>query len=111
KPFERVGDGEIPSFRGHMVHDDAPTLDARVPDPERMLHGYHQSVGTLNLLRAFTKGGYADLNQVHAWNVEFVANSRQGRRYEVLAGEIERALAFMAACGVDVGSTPQLHQV
>jgi 3-deoxy-7-phosphoheptulonate synthase len=111
-PWEDAPDGtQLPSFRGHMVHDDPPTLEARVPDPDRMVQGYHQSTATLNLVRAFTKGGFADLNQVHAWNQAFVASSSQGRRYEVMASEIERALAFMAACGVDVASTPQLHQV
>src|SRR4051794_8616247 len=71
-PTERIGDVEVPSFRGHMVNGDAPTDDARRPDPERMLQGYHQSASTLNLLRAFTKGGFADLTQVHMWNQEFV---------------------------------------
>ncbi len=102
---------EIPVFRGHMVHDDAPHRRARVPDPQRMLQGYHQSAATLNLLRAFTKGGFADLTQVHLWNQDFVAHSPEGRRYEVLASEIERALAFMAACGIDLAATPQLHEV
>src|SRR6266849_1514983 len=110
-PTERVGDEEIPSFRGHMVNGDAPTRDARRPDPDRMLQGYHQSAATLNLVRAFTKGGFADLNQVHMWNQEFVASSPQGRRYEQLASEIERALRFMAACGIDLGDEPHLHQV
>jgi 3-deoxy-7-phosphoheptulonate synthase len=108
---ERVGDLELPSFRGHMVNDDAPTPEARVPDPERMLAGYHQSAATLNLLRAFTKGGFADLNRVHMWNQEFVASSPAGQRYEAIATEIERALRFMAAVGIDVGALPQLHTV
>ncbi len=107
---ERVGDVELPSFRGHMVNDDVPTADARTPDPERMIAGYHQSAATLNLVRAFTKGGFADLNQVHMWNQEFVASSPAGQRYETIASEIERALRFMAAVGIDV-SVPQLHQV
>src|SRR6266480_1832762 len=110
-PTERVGDEDIPSFRGHMVNGDAPTVEARRPDPERMLQGYHQSAATLNLVRAFTKGGFADLNQVHMWNQEFVASSPQGRRYEQLASEIERALRFMAAIGVDLHDEPHLHQV
>jgi 3-deoxy-7-phosphoheptulonate synthase len=76
-----------------------------------MVEGYHLSAATLNLVRAFTKGGFADLTQVHAWNQDFVASSSQGRRYEALASEIERALAFMAACGIDLAATPQLHQV
>jgi 3-deoxy-7-phosphoheptulonate synthase len=110
-PFEVTGDGEIPSFRGHMIHDDAPTAAARVPDPLRMVEGYHQSAATLNLLRAFTKGGFADLNQVHVWNQQFVASSAQGVRYEQLASEIERALRFMAACGIDLTRSRQLHEV
>src|SRR5882724_7368652 len=110
-PTETVDGVELTSFRGHMVHGDAPTLEARVQDPERMLQVYHQSAATLNLLRAFTKGGFADLMQVHAWNQEFVARSPEGRRYEVIASEIERALRFMAACGIDLTSAPQLHQI
>src|SRR5437763_2497634 len=107
-----IGDGvEIPSFRGHMVHDDAPTLAARTPDPERMVQGYHQSAATLNLLRAFTKGGFADLTKVHLWNQEFVASSPEGRRYEAIAAEIERALRFMAACGIDLAAERNLHEV
>ncbi len=110
-PTERIGDEEIPAFRGHMVNGEAPTLEARRPDPDRMLQGYHQAAATLNLVRAFTKGGFADLNQVHMWNQEFVASSPEGRRYEALASEIERALRFMAACGIDLHDEPHLHQV
>jgi 3-deoxy-7-phosphoheptulonate synthase len=110
-PTERVDGAELPSFRGHMVHDDAPTLEARTPDPRRMVEGYHQSAATLNLLRAFTKGGFADLAQVHTWNQEFVASSPEGQRYETIASEIERALRFMAACGIDLARQEQLHQV
>src|SRR5215471_10943783 len=109
--FETTPAGDIPVFRGHMIHDDAPTAEARVPDPERMLQGYHYSAAALNLVRAFTKGGFADLTQVHAWNQDFVASSALGIRYERLASEIERALAFMAACGIDLAGTPQLHEV
>src|SRR5215203_663450 len=85
---ERVGDVELPSFRGHIVNDAAPTAAARVPDPERMVQAYHQAASTLNLLRAFSKGGFADLSRVHAWMQEFVATSREGQRYEQLATEI-----------------------
>ena len=110
-PVERVGDREIAAFRGHMVNDPGLTAEARVPDPERMVQAYHQAASTLNLLRAFTKGGFADLSQVHMWNREFVASSREGRRYDAIAGEIERAMRFMAACGIDLGAEEQLHQV
>ena len=110
-PTEQVGDLVLPSFRGHLVNDIAPTEAARVPDPQRLLQAYHQSSSTLNLLRAFTKGGYADLTQVHTWNQEFVASSAQGQRYEQVAHEIDRALRFMAACGVNTSTQPNLHEV
>ena len=110
-PTERVGDLELPSFRGHLVNDDAPTLEARVPDPERLIAGYHQAASTLNLLRAFTTGGFADLSQVHVWNQQFVSSSAEGRRYEAIAGEIDRAMRFMRACGVDLEGDANLRQV
>jgi 3-deoxy-7-phosphoheptulonate synthase len=109
-PTEWVDGLELPSFRGHVVNDDAPTAEARVPDPTRLLTAYHQSASTLNLLRAFTKGGFADLSQVHHWNQQFVADSPGGRDYEALAGEIDRALRFMRACGVELSGVA-LHQV
>lgn len=102
---------ELPSFRGDMVNDIAFTAAARRADPQRLMRGYHQAASTLNLLRAFTKGGYADLAQVHAWNQDFVTSSPEGRRYENLAAEIERALRFMAACGIDLNRELLLHQV
>jgi len=108
---ETVGDRVLPAFRGHMVNDLAPTAEARAADPERLVQAYHQSASTLNLLRAFTKGGFADLNQVHAWNQQFVASSSEGRRYERTASEIDRALRFMAACGIDLGAERTLHEV
>ena len=108
---ELVGGVELPSFRGHMVNDDAPTVEGRVPDPGRMLSAYHQSASTLNLLRAFTTGGFADLSHVHQWNQQFVASSSQGRRYDAIAGEIDRALRFMRACGIDLQGEATLHQV
>jgi 3-deoxy-7-phosphoheptulonate synthase len=111
EPTEVVGGLTLPSFRGHIVNDDAPTAEARTPDPARLLGAYHQSASTLNLLRAFTKGGFADLSQVHMWNQEFVASSRGGQRYAAIAGEIERALRFMRACGIDLGGEETLHQV
>ena len=109
--FEQVGGEELPSFRGHMVNSEIATAAARVHDPARMIEGYNQSASTLNLLRAFTKGGYADLTQVHLWNKDFVASSPEGRRYERLASEIERALNFMAACGIDLSAERRLHEV
>jgi 3-deoxy-7-phosphoheptulonate synthase len=108
---EMVGDLELPSFRGHIVNDIMPTAAARTADPERLVQAYHQSASTLNLLRAFTKGGFADLSRVHAWTQEFVASSIEAERYEAVASEIERALRFMRACGIDLEGTAQLHQV
>ena len=98
-PFEDTPKGEIPVFRGHMIHDDEATAEARIADPERMLQGYNLATSTLNLVRAFTKGGFADLTQVHAWNQDFVASSPQGQRYEQLASEIERALCSRPRAG------------
>jgi len=101
KPVE-VRDGvTLPSYRGDAVNGAEFTPEARRSDPRRLLQAYHCSAVTLNLCRAFTKGGYADLRQVHAWNQDFVASSPAGQRYERLAGEIDRALAFMKACGAD----------
>jgi len=110
-PTERIGDVDLPSVRGHIVNDFLFDAAARTPDPQRLLQAYHQSASTLNLVRAFTKGGFADLTRVHAWNQEFVASSPEGRRYERLANEIERALQFMRACGVETESNPALSQV
>jgi len=110
-PTETVDGVTLPSFRGHMVNDIDFTAAARVADPERLLTAYHQSASTLNLLRAFTKGGFADLSRVHQWNQQFVASSAEGLRYEELASGIDRALRFMAACGIDTEATPQLHTV
>ena len=76
-----------------------------------MVQAYYQAVSTLNLLRAFTKGGFADLTQVHTWNQEFVSSSLEGRRYEVIANEIGRALRFMQAIGIDLGDERTIHEV
>ena len=108
---EVVAGLELPSFRGHSVNDDLPTAEARTPDPQRLVQAYHQAAATLNLLRAFTKGGFADLSRVHTWNQEFVSASPQGRRYDQLAGEIDRAMTFMRACGIDLAREAGLHQV
>jgi 3-deoxy-7-phosphoheptulonate synthase len=108
---EHVGDLALQSFRGNMVNDEAFEVEARTPDPERLVAAYHQSASTLNLLRAFTKGGFADLSQVHLWNQQFVASSTEGQRYERVASEIDRALRFMAACGIDLNNEEGLHQV
>ena len=109
--FEKIGDEEIPSFRGHIVNAAGNTAAARVPSPDRLVQAYHQSAATLNLVRAFTKGGFAALDRVHAWNQEFVASSPAGERYEQLANEIDRALRFMRATGMDTESSANLSTV
>jgi 3-deoxy-7-phosphoheptulonate synthase len=108
---EIVDGVELPSFRGHIVNDVVFTAAARQPDPERLLTAYNQSAATLNLVRAFTKGGYADLSRVHSWTQAFVASSNEGKRYEQIADEIDRALRFMKACGIATEDEPQLHTV
>lgn len=110
-PTETIDGIELPSFRGHIISGDAPSVAARTPDPERLIAAYHQSASTLNLIRAFTTGGFADLTMVHNWNLEFVANSPQGKAYEQLAAEIDRALRFMRAIGLDYETDTPLHQV
>lgn len=97
---EREG-AVLPAYRGDAVNGFEFTAAARTPDPGRLLRAYHSAAGTLNLCRALTTGGYADLRQAHAWNQDFVRESPSGQHYERLAGEIDRALAFMRACGSD----------
>ena len=108
---ETIDGVELPAWRGDAVNALDATFEARTPDPLRLVQMYHQSAATLNLLRAFTRGGFADLEKVHVWNQEFVAASPEGRRYEALANEIARALRFLAACGIDVASDPVFHTV
>jgi 3-deoxy-7-phosphoheptulonate synthase len=91
----------LPAYRGDAVNGFDFTPDARVPDPQRLIEAYHSSASTLNLVRAFVTGGYADLRQVHTWNTDFVSNSPVGKRYEKLADEIDKAMRFMAAIGAD----------
>ena len=110
-PTEVVQDEALPSFRGHMVNDITFSASARVADANRLITAYHASASTLNLLRSFTKGGFADLGRVHAWNQEFVASSPAGQRYEELAGGITAALRFMAACGIGSGDHVALNTV
>ncbi len=100
-PVERRGGTELPAYRGDAINGLEFTAAARTPDPGRLLRAYNCAAVTLNLCRASTTGGYADLHQMHAWNQDFVRASPSGQRYERLAGDIDRALAFMRACGAD----------
>ncbi|MGH2707514.1 MAG: 3-deoxy-7-phosphoheptulonate synthase class II, partial [Actinomycetota bacterium] len=110
-PSEWVNGQELPAFRGHCVNDNSLDPISRRADPDRLIRSYHQASATLNLLRAFTKGGFADLTKLHHWNREFVAQSSEGERYETIARHIDRALRFMAACGINLESDSALHQV
>ena len=101
KPNESRHGVELSSYFGDGVNAIPFDAASRTPDPQRLLKSYHTASATLNLVRAFTQGGYADLRQVHAWNQDFVAETPAGDRYEQVAGEIDRALNFMTACGAD----------
>jgi 3-deoxy-7-phosphoheptulonate synthase len=101
RPTETRDGIALPAYRGDAVNGFEFTPAARTPDPGRLLRAYHCSAATLNLCRAFTTGGYADLNQAHGWNQDFVRESPSGQHYERLADEIDRALAFMRACGAN----------
>lgn len=107
---ETVGQTELPSYRGDIINSVEFTEEARRPDPQRMLKAYHQSSATLNLMRAFATGGFADLNNVHQWNQGFVAQTAQHKQYENLALQIEKALGFMEACGINSANSPQLNK-
>ncbi len=101
---------ELPSYRGDIVNDADFHPDAREPKPEKLLQAYNQSAATLNLLRAFARGGMADLTKVHTWNLDFVKDNALGKRYEELAEKITQAMAFIQACGITPENTPQLHE-
>ena len=111
EPIETQGDVTLPSYRGDNINGMDFTESERVPNPERLLKAYAQSSATLNLLRAFAGGGYADLYNIHKWTLGFVADSPQGARYRELTEKISESLAFMAAIGVTPESHPNLHQV
>ena len=110
RPTERRGDVELPSYRGDIINGLPFEPAARRPDPSRVLQAYHQSAATLNLLRAFAQGGFADLHAVHRWNLDFVSDSQAGARYEELAARIDEALAFMRACGITSESVSQVKE-
>jgi 3-deoxy-7-phosphoheptulonate synthase len=107
---EEVDGVTLPSYRGDMINNMAFTAKGRAADPERMVQGYNQSAATLNLLRAFAQGGYADLHEVHRWNLEFVSSGAQAEKYAALADRIDEAMTFMAACGLTSDVAPQLRE-
>jgi 3-deoxy-7-phosphoheptulonate synthase len=110
-PTETVGAVTLPSYRGDNINGMEFTQKARVPDPQRLLKSYGQSAATLNLIRAFANGGYADLHNVHKWNLEFVADNPQADRYRDLANKISEALTFMEACGVTSKEVRSIREV
>lgn len=106
---ETVGDVTLPSYRGDIVNDIAFTEEARLPDPNRMLKAYYRSAATLNLIRAFTRGGLADLHEVHRWNLDFVSK-KFGDKYREMAGQINQTLQFMEAIGINAETFPEIQQ-
>jgi 3-deoxy-7-phosphoheptulonate synthase len=100
----------LPSYRGDLINDQAFTPESRNPNPNRLLQGYHQSAATLNLLRAFAQGGYADLHQVHRWTLDFLGSDPQAQRYHELAARIGECLGFMEACGLTSETTPSIRE-
>ena len=108
-PTEKRDGVELPCYRGDIVNDNAFTAEARTPDPRRQLMAYRQSAATLNLLRAFATGGYANLGNAHQWMLGFVKDSPQSKRYQDLADRITQSLDFMRACGIDPESHPELR--
>jgi 3-deoxy-7-phosphoheptulonate synthase len=109
-PTERQGELELPSYRGDIVNGLEFDETARVPDPARQIQAYAQAAATLNLLRAFTDGGYAALTRVHSWMLGFVDRSPEGQRYRDLADRITEAVAFMEACGVTEATAPEIKR-
>lgn len=108
--YEEVNGISLPSYRGDIVNAVEFDEKSRLPKPKKLLKAYNQSAATLNLLRAFARGGMADLNQVHLWNLDFVKDNALGAKYEELANEISKTLNFMKACGITSENTPQLNQ-
>ncbi len=104
-PMEKQGDKELPSYRGDIINGPEFTDESRIPDPKRQLEAYRQSAATLNLLRAFATGGYANIQNAHQWMLGFVKDSPQSGRYEALAARLTETLDFMRACGID----PEVH--
>jgi 3-deoxy-7-phosphoheptulonate synthase len=110
-PMETKDGVEMPSYRGDIINGIDFEKAQRIPDPERMVAAYHQSAATLNLLRAFTHGGFADLRKVHEWTMDFLNQSEQGQRYQAMADQISHALKFMQACGIVGDHNPETTEV
>ncbi|MCH9741261.1 MAG: 3-deoxy-7-phosphoheptulonate synthase class II [Epsilonproteobacteria bacterium] len=108
--FEEIDGVKLPSYRGDIINNIEFTEEARVPNPHNMIKAYNQGAATLNLVRAFARGGLADLNKVHQWNLDFIKDNPLGQKYDELSKKIDRSMKFMAACGLTSDMVPQLHQ-
>lgn len=108
--FEEINGISLPSYRGDIINSIGFTEKERLPDPNKLIKAYNQSAATLNLLRAFSRGGMSDLNQVHSWNLDFIKDNTLGIKYEELAAKITQTLEFMKACGITNENTSQLHE-
>jgi 3-deoxy-7-phosphoheptulonate synthase len=108
--FEEINGEKLPSYRGDIINGIEFTQEARVPNPHHMIKAYNQGAATLNLVRAFARGGLADLNKVHQWNLDFIKDHELGQKYDELSQKIDNSMKFMAACGLTSDIIPQLHQ-
>lgn len=108
--FEEINGVKLASYRGDIINNIEFTKEGRVPNPQNMIKAYSQAGVTMNLLRAFARGGLADLNKVHQWNLDFIKDNPLGKRYDELSDKIDHAMKFMAACGLTSDVVPQLHQ-
>jgi 3-deoxy-7-phosphoheptulonate synthase len=108
--LENINGIDLPSYRGDIINEIDFTNDARAPKPKKMIKAFNQSAATLNLLRAFSRGGFADLHRVHSWNLDFVKDNALGQSYEKIATRISEALNFMESCGITSKNTPQLTE-
>jgi len=108
--FETIDGVSLPSYRGDIINDVRFNNSSRMPDPKKLLQAYNQSSATLNLIRAFSRGGFADLNEVHRWNLSFIKNNPIGLKYEELSNKIGKSMKFIESCGINAQNTPQLRQ-
>lgn len=108
--FEEIDGVKLPSYRGDIINSIEFSEEARIPKPENMIKAYNQSAATLNLLRAFSRGGMADLKKVHQWNLDFIKDNPLGQKYDELSDKIDSAMKFMSACGLTSDNMPQLQQ-
>ncbi|MBI29070.1 MAG: Phospho-2-dehydro-3-deoxyheptonate aldolase [Alphaproteobacteria bacterium MarineAlpha5_Bin11] len=108
--YENINGKEFQSYKGDIINDISIENNLREPDPERLIQAYNQSAATLNLLRAFAQGGFANLKRIHQWNVSFLGDSQASKKFEEIAGRIEECLTFMEACGINEKSVRQVRE-